>query len=310
MKRGLGAWGWGVGLLVLLVAAACGSKSPLTPSGGGGGGNGGGGNGGGGGDVVNTPPVVKSVVASDTRIEVGSPVTLTATVEDAETPVANLQFAWTLPPGSMTATGNGSTISWTPASGFTTPADLTIGVTVTETYTSAGAQKQNTATGELKVHVNNSAKELADQALRFLGDFADSRVSAEKCVSEFSTSTKTCANGKADEFDDIDANRYDLLIIASTLRHTSLTIAPSKVNATVHTFCSFTSQVIAQKPKKCIDCPFGSVGTTSGDCFTTHVYENGKWWLCESHYASQGLTSAFQRLLERTLFGGGRPEIP
>jgi hypothetical protein len=295
-----------VACALAVVAAACGSKSPLVPSGGGGNP----GNGGGPIDVINTPPVVKSVVASDTRIEAGSPVTLTATVEDAETPVDKLQFAWTLPPGTMVAAGNGSSITWTPSASITTPADLGILVTVTETYTSGTTQKQNTATGELKVHVNNSPKELADQALRFLGDFADSRVSAEKCVSEFSTSTKTCANGKSDEFDDIDGNRYDLLILSSTLRHTSLSIAPSKVSATVHTFCSFTSRVIAQQPKKCIGCAYGSVGTTTGDCYTTHVYENGKWWLCESHYQSQGLTSAFQRLIERTLFGGRPPEIP
>jgi len=312
--RGARAWGLGIGSRLVAVGAAlilvaCGSKSPLVPSGGGGN-PGGGGNGGGTPDVTNTPPVVKSVVASDTRVEVGSPVTLTATVEDAETPVDKLQFAWEFPGGTITGTGNGSTIAWTPASNLTTPADYTLTVTVTETYTSGGVQKQNTATGTIKVHVNNSPKELADQALRFLGDFADSRVSAEKCVSEFSTTSKTCANGKSEEFDDIDANRYDLLIVASTLRHTSLTVAPSKVNATVHTFCSFTSRVIAQQPKKCIGCAYGSVGTTSGDCYTTHVYENGKWWLCESHYASQGFTSAFQRLLEQTLFGPRRPEIP
>ena len=115
-------------IAVAMTLVGCGS-TPTIPGGVAGSGNGGGANGGGGGsigEVVNTPPVVKSVVASDTRVEVGAPVTLTATVEDAETPVENLQFSWTLPPGSMTATGNGSTIAWTPASGFVTPADFTI----------------------------------------------------------------------------------------------------------------------------------------------------------------------------------------
>ena len=293
---------------IAVALAACGG-SPIKPGGGGtGGGNGGGGGGGGVGEVPNTPPVVKAIVASDTRVEVGSPVTLTATVEDAETPVANLAYAWTVPNGTIA--GTGPSVSWTPGAEAVTPGDFTVTLTVTETYTSGGAQKQNTAAGDVKVHVNNSPKELADQALRFLGNFADSRVSADTCVSEFSTTSKTCANGKADELDDISANRYDLLIISSTLRHTSLTIGSSKVNATVHTFCSFTSKVIAQQPKKCIGCPFGSVGTTSGDCFTTHVYESGKWWLCESHYQSAGFTTTLQRSLERALFGGrgGEPD--
>jgi hypothetical protein len=32
------------------------------------------------------------------------------------------------------------------------------------------------------------------------------------------------------------------------------------------------------------DCPFNSVQSVQGDCFTTNVYEQGRWWLCESHF--------------------------
>jgi hypothetical protein len=172
---------------------------------------------------------------------------------------------------------------------------------VTERYTSGGAQAENTATGTATLHVNNSPKELAELSVRFLSDFANSKVSPDKCVSEFSTTSRTCADGKAEEFDDIFANRHDLLILASTVRHTSLSIGSSRTNATVHTFCSFTSQVISEKPLKCIDCKFGSVGTTSGDCYTTNVYENGRWWLCESHYLASNAVSPFQMSLERAL---------
>jgi hypothetical protein len=235
--------------------------------------------------VVNTPPVVKSIAVSDTRVEAGAPVTLTATVEDAETPVANLSFSWTIPPGSVTGTGNGSTLTFTPSPELRTPADYEIGVTVTERYTSAGVQAENKATGSVTLHVNNSPRELADMSLRFLGDFANSKVSPDKCVAEFSDSCR----GKKAEFDDIDDNRHDYEIIASTLRHTSLTIASSRVSATVHTFCSFTSKVITTQPRDeyCLshNCALGSIqGPVTGDCITTNVYQNGRWWLCDSSF--------------------------
>ena len=296
-----------IAMAAAIALAGCQGKPPTTPGGALGGVNGGGNGGGGGvGEVANTPPVVKAVVASDTRIEVGSPVTLTATVEDAETPVANLQFAWTLPPGSMTAAGNGSSIAWTPGAGFTTPADFTITVTVTETYTSGGQQKQNTASGTVPVHVNNSPKELADLSLRFLGNFADSKVSPDTCVSEF---TPSCS-GKKEELTDISNNRHDFQILSSSLRHKGIDPTTSKTKATVHTDCAFTSLVITREPWSCSakDCPYNAVQNVKGDCYTTNVYEQGRWWLCDSHFnPAPGLApSAF----ERAFFGIRRPDQP
>ena len=159
--------------LAFVVMAGCGGKTPLAP----GGGNtktDGTGSGGGGGvsTAPNTPPTVKSIVPSDTRAEVGTPITLTATVEDAETPVANLGFAWSAPTGTFG--GSGSVVTWTPGADAQTPADITVTLTVTETYTSGSAQLENNATGTVTVHVNNSPKELADLSLRFLGNFANS----------------------------------------------------------------------------------------------------------------------------------------
>ena len=126
-------------------------------------------------------------------------------------------------------------------------------------------------------------------SLRFLGNFADSKVSPDKCVAEFSDS----CSGKKDEFADITDNRHDYQIVSSTLRHTSLSIAADAQKATVHTFCSFTSKVITTTPvdEFCANgkCPLGSIqGPVTGDCWTTNVYQNGRWWLCESHFTGQG----------------------
>ena len=292
------------GRLVSLVAAsimgACGGTTPITPT------PGGGGNG--GGTTVNTPPQVKSIGVSNTRVEVGTPVTLTAVVEDQETPVANLSFAWTFPSGSTTATGNGSSITFTPSADLRTPADYDITVTVTERYTSGSAQAENKATGSVTLHVNNSPKELAELSLRFLGDFAASSVSPDRCVSEFSD---TCGSGKKDEFSNISENRHDFQILASTLRATSVELPPSLITAKVHTFCAFTSRVITTQPQSggcqvAGACPFNSVQSVQGDCWTTNVYEKGRWWLCESHFTGSSVPTAF----ERAFFGIRRFELP
>ena len=144
-------------------------------------------------------------------------------------------------------------------------------------------------------------------SLRFLTNFANSKVSPDNCVSEF---TDSCSGKKA-ELEDIEDNRHDYEIIASTLRSTGVSIAPNRTAATVHTFCSFTSKVITTQPRDEIcqngKCPLGSIqGPNSGDCFTTNVYQNGRWWLCESHF---GAPNGAVTTLRRALVGGGRLEI-
>jgi hypothetical protein len=291
-----------VASVAALIIAACGGSSPMTPTPP----SGGGGGGGGGGAVTNTPPQIKSITVSDTRVEVGTPVTLTAVVEDQETPVANLTYEWSALTGSFT--GTGAIVTWTPGADAVTPADFVVTLTVTERYASGAATLENKVTGTVTAHVNNSPKELADMSLRFLGDFANSKVSPDKCVSEFSDSCR----GKKDEFADIDDNRHDYDIIASTLRHTSLSIASNRVSATVHTFCSFTSRVITTQPRDepCQNgkCPLGSIqGPVTGDCFTNDVYQSGRWWLCDSHFGPlNGILTDFAR----AFFHVDRHELP
>lgn len=293
-----------VALVAALIVVACG-KPPVTPSP-----PSGGGNGGGGGQpppppVVNTPPQIKSVAVSDTRVEVGTPVTLTATVEDLETPVANLTYTWTAETGTFS--GTGPVVTWIAGAEAKTPGDFIITVTVTERYTSGAVSEENKTVSTMTVHVNNSPKELAELSLRFLGDFANSSVSPERCVSEFSDSCR----GKKDELQDTIDNRHDFLILSSTLRHTSLQIASSRDSATVNTACTFTSRVITHTPQSggCLAnpaaCQFGSTQTADGNCRTTNVYERGRWWLCESNFQPKNALTAF----ERAFFGIRRPEI-
>jgi hypothetical protein len=263
-------------LLAIVVVAACGGPgpqpSPPPPSGGSGG-------------VVTPPnaaPQIKSLTASDTRAEVDVPITLTSVVEDAETPNANLTFAWTADTGTFS--GTGSSVTWVAGQNATTPADVVLTLTVTERYTTGSTQAENKVSSSTTVRLNNSPKELREMSLRFLGDYANSRISPEQCVSEFSDSCR----GKKDELEDIQDTRHDYEHIGSTLRHTSLTVNTNRTSATVHTFCSFTVRVITTQPRDepCQNgkCPLGSIGSSTGDCWTTNVYEKGRWWICESHF--------------------------
>ena len=296
------ALGIAAGVAGLIVAACGGPRTNPSPI------PGGGGNGGGVEQPppVNTPPQIKSITVSDTRVETGAPVTLTAVVEDAETPVANLLFAWTFPLAGSTSgsvSGNGTAFTWTPGTDLKTPGDFEVGLVVTERYTSNGVAAENKTSGTVKLHVNNSPKELAELSLRFLGDFATSTVSPERCVSEFSDG---CA-GKKDEFTDITNNRHDFVILSSTLRPTSVDMNASRLKATVHTFCGFSSRIITTEPRSCssADCPFNTVQKVEGDCFTTNVYEQGRWWICESHFNGTLLSAA-----QRAFMGLRRLELP
>jgi hypothetical protein len=294
---------WGGSLFAVvaaLIIAACGSPpvTPSPPTGGGGGGQQ-------PPPVVNNPPQIKSIAASATRVEVGTPITLTASVEDTDTPLGNLTYTWTAETGTFS--GTGPVVTWSPSADAKTPADYIITLTVTETYTSGSLLIENKTVSTMTAHVNNSSKELAELSLRFLGDFANSRVSADKCVSEFSDS---CI-GKRDELDDITANRHDFEIVGATLRHTSLQIGAARTTATVNTFCAFTSRVITTNPQSegCKNdpaaCKFDSVQSVQGNCVTTNVYQNGRWWLCTSNFSASGALTAF----ERAFFGIRRPEI-
>ena len=89
--------------------------------------------------TTNTPPVIKSIAAKGTRpnepaqfADLDDEIAITATVEDAETPISQLTFEWTAPTGTLT--GQGASVTWKAPAQFTTPAPVTISLVVTEKY--------------------------------------------------------------------------------------------------------------------------------------------------------------------------------
>ena len=250
-------------VLTLIVSGSCGSSpvspGPVTPP----------------VAVVNTPPVVESIVASATRAEVETDVTVTATVRDAETPVAQLKYEWKADAGTFT--GEGASVRWRAPKGATTPADYAVRLTVTETYGSAQQNVVNATSPVIRLH--DSTKELGDLALRFLGDFVNSSVSPSTCVREFSDSCE----GKEDEKEDVERNREHLTIVNSSLRLQNVRVASSGMTGDMRVACTFTSRIIKCEAGS-VGCVVGSVGTVAGDCVLTSVYEQQRWWLCTSSF--------------------------
>jgi hypothetical protein len=240
------------------------------------------------GPAVNLAPVVESISVSSDRVELDNEITLTATVTDQETPIEQLKFEWKAPAGTFT--GDGATVKWRAPKDIKTPADYQINLTVTETYgtpDSSGNRQQNVTTGSApSVRVHNSERELGDLSLQFLSDFANSSTAASTCLRDFSDS---CA-GKADERNDIELNRVHYEILSSSLALRSVTVASSRLTAKMTVACSFTSKTKVCDPGDKF-CVVGDVGTARGDCLLTGVYENRRWWLCDSHFAGKLLGS-------------------
>jgi hypothetical protein len=230
---------------------------------------------------ANTAPAIDSIDVSAERVEVDTEVSVNALVRDAETPVEQLKYEWKADAGTFS--GEGASVKWRAPKDDPTPKDYAITLTVTETYgapDAAGNRPQNVVsakTGNIRVH--NSKKEVGDLAMAFLTDFANSSIPASVCLRDFSD---TCAGTKQAEKDDIDDNRSHVDILNSSLKLERVTVSGFS-NGTANVSCSFTSKV-----KKCdvgdTACVIGHVGTVSGDCFLTAVYEQQRWWLCDSKF--------------------------
>lgn len=266
-------------LTAALFSAACGGPvaptPPVTPP------------------PPNAAPVIKSVAVSQSVIEVSQSVQITATVEDAETAVDKLQFVWSAPSGSFT--GEGASVTWRPSETIATPADPVLTVTVVESYSGLDAQGrivplEHRVSGSASVRVHNSEKELGDMGLSFLMKFADSSVSPEACVVDFSDG----CSGKADEIRDIQRNREKYFILSHALGTPRFTSVRLYKDADMRIACSFESRVIQCLPSE-TGCVVGAVERVSGDCRLTGVYEQSRWWLCVSNFFASGAVTPGMR---------------
>ena len=119
---------------------------------------------------TNQPPTIESIAIGVERAEVGDRVPVSATVRDQETPVADLQYAWSADAGTFE--GQGASVVWLPPADRATPAEYTMRLTVTETYgvaDTSGVRPKNvvSATSTASVRVHNSPREIGDMSRGF-----------------------------------------------------------------------------------------------------------------------------------------------
>lgn len=208
------------------------------------------------------------------RVEAGQDITITAIVEDAETPLDRLVYKWTASAGTITGTGAKAT--WRMPAGITKGVDVTIALTVVDTYDAiVGNQvvtRDFTVTGtSTAFRVHDSIAEQKELARRFLIDlFGNSSVAPLDCLADFSEVGR-CRKGRLDELADIERHRDDYVVLSKRI-----------INQAVQS--TGPDEGIVRSVSEFIDrrTDTGAVGTTCGVFVTTTIYDAGRWWLCES----------------------------
>lgn len=235
--------------------------------------------------VVNTPPTIRTLATDVARAEAGTDVKLTAIVDDAETPPEKLTYSWSGSPigGTFTETGPGQA-TWHVPSKAATPTLNSLTLTVTETYMSAGTQKENRVSSSVQVHYNDSVEENTTLALGFLTDFSTYSVSPEQCVRNFSDNCQ----GKEDELADVQRNRDLFHILGGTFSVSSVELNSDKTKGAITAPCTFEDTVKATGVRE----------TVVGTCVLTSVYEDWKWLLCVSHFDWDHTTTSSLRMLQ------------
>ena len=245
----------------------------------------------------NAPPIIRGIEIEPARIELNEDVTVRATVEDAETPVESLIYEWSADGGTFT--GEGASVTWRPPADAGTPASFTLRLTVRERYgppNATGGQAEHRVTGESPpVRVHDSSRELREMSLRFLELFADSNRSPDECVEEFSDSCR----GKQSEREDIEDNRRYYEIRSASFDFDDLEIEPDRMFARMFVDCEFRSRY-RRCPPEDPSCVVGSVEEVRGVCRLTAIYENDRWWLCDSNFALED----FSVTVPLRFFGG------
>jgi hypothetical protein len=245
----------------------------------------------------NSPPTISAITARGTRpgmprqfADVDEVINVVALVQDAETPLPNLRYEWTVDSGGVI--GSGPAIQWRAPRGIPTPVDARLTLLVTETYETTNdaglpVSVENRVSATTTVRVHDSVKEIGDMATLFLTEFSQQRLSPEQIVRNFTDSCR----GKRLEIDDIRTNQAEFTI-------TRYTLGPPSVRVTFGGVCPFRSRFgdactnVSARWDSTVKAT-GSTQVTVGNDQVTSLYESGRWWLCDSDFdgtTTSGLT--------------------
>jgi hypothetical protein len=248
------------------------------------------------GPADNPAPRIASIKAQGSRAnqpaqfaDVGEEITITASVSDAETPKDQLVFEWSADSGTIT--GSGASVKWRADDETSTPVSRTIELTVIERYATTDASgnivlKENRATGSTTVSVHDSEREVSDMAVQFLTDFSISSIPPSQVVRNF---TKSC-RGRESELEDVEHNRRCFVINAYKIGDPSTTIRfdgscrGHRVDACVSVPARWEVTGKACDDDDSDELEPGERGVANGTDWVTAVYENSRWYLCDSNF--------------------------
>ena len=228
----------------------------------------------------NDAPVISSLTTDSPRVEADGEVAVTAVVQDVETPIDQLSYQWSAAPVAGAFTGAGREVRWRAPRLQKTPDLYSLSVLVTERYTSGGQPAENKASKTVEVHYNDSPSEIMRIGMRFLTElFPTFSVSAEEAVQDF---TDSCP-GKFAELSDVKQNRINFQIQSGTYTDVAITLNGAKTSAAVSGICTFVD--IPMDPS---DPNYLRRESVKGICNLTAVYENWRWYLCDSRFSGLG----------------------
>jgi hypothetical protein len=241
--------------------------------------------------TVNAVPTIESLAPARDRAEADQPLSITAVVKDAESQLPQMTYTWAAAPqsgsfgGVTTFAGSQATNTWRPPKAQTSPDVYTLTLTVSESFTSAGQPKQNTVSKTATVHYNDSPEEVKALGRDFLvTKFGNFDVTPAQAVSNFSNSCP----GKAAELSDVENNRANFHILSASFLPEAPTFNTEMTAGEVRGACQFED-----RPTTGPDA--GRREFVSGTCKLTTVYENFRWFLCDSTFEGSGTTFASVR---------------
>jgi hypothetical protein len=251
---------------------------------------------------IGTAPVIASVTLPGSRAEIGQDVTVTAAVQDAETPASALTYVWTANAGTFS--GTGSTVTWRlPEGTTTTPIDVAITLTVVEPYqvieNGALVNREHRVTRQASsFRVHDSEAEVSRMAVRFLVDlFGDSSKSADQCLVDF---WPACPGTAAERADIVD-NRAKRLITSVEARVERVSFNGAMTTADAVGPCTFRDIELATGK------PWVASG---GTCRVTAVYHDARWWLCSSEFVDYTFKPAGASRASRPVSSYWRSSVP
>jgi len=266
----------------------------------------------------NTAPVISSFTVQPPRPDqpaslasAGDRMSLTASVNDAETPANQLTYEWSATPSVGTFTGTGPAVQWTAPTALTSSQTVALVLTVVERYQEPDAnglpvQREHRVQRSAAVKVHDTVREVSDMAVDFLTLFSNSNIGPEAVLHNFS---RTCDGGKGytEEYQDIVISRRDRVILSHSIRPgpyffeyefgadnaCSRTLKPTPGDVCVEIPITWTDRDIAT----------GTISNVSGVDFVTGVYENSQWRLGHSRF--DGVNTLTGKPVIMDFFGRG-----